>query len=118
MAAIAAVASAAFPNYVGHLLGGSSAADASQYAGTLTLVTMPIEGMHCEGCATLVENALGKIPGVESVAVSYSESQVRMNLDRDVLPADDPLVEAVEALGYRVPDASVGSIADDLESQP
>ncbi len=118
MAAIAVVVSAAFPNYVGHLLGEGSGADASQDAGTLTLVIMPIEGMHCEGCATLVENALRKIPGVESVAVSYPESQASVSLDRNVLPADDPLVEAVKALGYRVPDASVGNIAHDLESQP
>ncbi len=113
MAAIAVVVSAAFPNYVGHLLGEDSGTDASQDAGTLTLVIMPIEGMHCEGCATLAENALRKIPGVERVTVSYAESQARVNLDRNVLPADDPLVEAVMALGYKVPDAW-----QDLESQP
>ncbi len=117
-AAIAAVVSAAFPSYVGHLLGGSSEADASQHAGTLTIVTMPIEGMHCEGCAALAENALLKIPGVESVAVSYRDSRATVNLDRNVLRADDALVEAVEALGYRVPDASVGNIAHDSESRP
>ncbi len=118
MAAIAVVVSAAFPNYVGHLLGGSSRADAGQRAGTLTLVTMPIEGMHCEGCAALVENALRKVPGVKSVAVSYGESQASVSLDRNVLPADDPLVEAVEGMGYRVPGASLGNSGHALESPP
>ena len=118
LAAIAALAFTAFPNYVGYLLGGSSGADASQHAGTLTLVIVPIEGMHCEGCAALVETELLKIPGVESVAVSYPQRQARVKLDRNVLRADDPLVEAVEAMGYRVPDASDGNIAHASESQP
>ncbi len=117
-AAIAAVVSAAFPNYVGHLLGGGSGADASQYAGALTVVVMPIAGMHCEGCSALLENAFRKIPGVDSAAVSYTEKQATVNLDRNVLVVNDLLVETVESLGYSVPDASIGNIADALESQP
>ncbi len=118
LAVIAAVAFTAFPNYVGHLAGGESGADASQPAGTLTLVIMPIEGMNCGGCAALVETSLRKIPGVARVDVSYPESRARVNLDRNVIRTDAPLVEAVEALGFTVPDASVGNIAHDLESRP
>ena len=62
-------------------------------------------------------NGAGTRPGLWA-AVSYPERQARVHLDRNVLLTDDPLVETVEALGYSVPDGSIGNIAHDLESQP
>jgi sulfite exporter TauE/SafE/copper chaperone CopZ len=49
---------------------------------------LSLEGMHCAGCETLIEEALGKLPGVlsaraslasRSVAVSFDEARVRLS---------------------------------------
>jgi len=34
-----------------------------------------VRGMHCDGCAGAVTAALEKLPGVESVSVSFEESR-------------------------------------------
>ncbi|MFA9439612.1 heavy metal translocating P-type ATPase [Uliginosibacterium sp. sgz301328] len=63
-------------------------------------LTLPISGMSCASCVTRVEKALGKVPGVESVAVNLASESARVSLSAPV-PASD-LVAAVEGAGYGV----------------
>ncbi|MGH8738186.1 MAG: heavy-metal-associated domain-containing protein [Burkholderiales bacterium] len=64
-------------------------------------VTLKIEGMHCEGCAQVIEALLAREDGVQKVAVSYAKREARLLLDP---AATDPakLAAAIERAGYRV----------------
>ena len=68
---------------------------------TLRNETLSLEGMHCAGCETLIEEALQKLPGVtsaraslasRSVAVSFDETQVRLS----------GVIATIEGAGYDV----------------
>ncbi len=58
-----------------------------------------IEGMHCAACVARVEAAIGKLPGVSSVAVNLATNEARVQYDVDT-PLD--VARAVEAVGYHV----------------
>ena len=38
-------------------------------------IKLKIEGMHCTGCSSRLENVLNNTDGVESAAVSFKEKQ-------------------------------------------
>jgi copper chaperone CopZ len=60
-----------------------------------------IEGMHCDGCATMIEALLAHQPGVKATSVSHAGGGGRILYDPG---ATDPgrLVAAIEKAGYRV----------------
>lgn len=92
-----------FPNYVGYLSGNEASAAMSAISRaetTTSAITLGIEGMSCEGCAGHVRSALLKVPGVLDVAVLYDEKQALVTWDESASPTDEPLIAAVEALGY------------------
>lgn len=43
-----------------------------------------IEGLDCANCAAKIEEALGKLDGVESVSVSFLSEKVKFDLRDDV----------------------------------
>jgi copper chaperone CopZ len=55
--------------------------------------TYYIKGMTCSGCATTVQNVLGKVPGVESVKVDLQESRATVTMLHHV-----PIEKLKEAL--------------------
>ena len=60
-----------------------------------------VEGMDCASCATKIENALQRMPGVTQVAVSVTGGTVTVH--RDVGGADaDKIRDQISNLGYRV----------------
>lgn len=64
-------------------------------------ITFKVEGMHCEGCAQVVEALLAREDGVQKAAVSYSKREARVLLD----PAATDLARlgaAIERAGYRL----------------
>ncbi|MEX0790687.1 MAG: heavy metal translocating P-type ATPase [Actinomycetota bacterium] len=61
-------------------------------------MTFQVSGMTCASCATRVEKAIGKVPGVESAFVNYAGGQAVVSLKEGVGQAD--LVAAVERAGY------------------
>lgn len=68
----------------------------------LTEITLPIRGMNCKGCASNVERAIGKLPGVTAVKVDLKANAA--NVTYDPLKAD--LLEfqfAVTQIGYGIP---------------
>lgn len=58
--------------------------------------TLSVDGMTCEGCEEVVENALGDVSGVESAEADRSEGIATVEGDADV----EKLVEAVDFAGY------------------
>lgn len=105
VATVFVLALAAFPNYVGALLGG---ADDPPPAATASLSsrTYTIEGMTCQGCAGPVKKALMGLDGVASAEVSYPEKLVRLYVTEQVAVTDAEVIAAVETLGYRARPAS------------
>ncbi len=99
-ALIVAVA-AFFPKYIGLLIGDKTPAVAAQTAGASQTVAILIEGMTCEGCATVVKSALAGVPGVRTASVSYAEGHALVAVDPVSPPAGDALVNAVEKAGFR-----------------
>jgi len=61
-----------------------------------------VEGMSCQRCEARVRGALEALPGVLEVAVSAREGTVLLRTSEEAGIPRGAVVEAVEALGYRV----------------
>jgi len=57
---------------------------------------LSIQGMTCAGCVKSVQQALSKVPGVESAEVNFASHTARIKGDVD----SDALVKAVASVGY------------------
>ena len=68
-------------------------------AGTETLLRLRIDGMDCGSCATKIENALTRLPGIGEVRVSYSTGTLSVRLDED-RTARHVIESKIRALGY------------------
>ncbi len=102
VATIITAAIALFPNYVGLLAAnGSSGSATSQNSATTESVTLSIEGMTCAACAITIQNGLGKVPGVQSALVSYSDAKATVVVDPTSPPSSTSLIEAVQQAGYQ-----------------
>ncbi len=67
----------------------------------MKLVTLKIEGMHCDGCAETIRGLVEREPGVKTTTVSFEDGAARVLYD----PAEmdqNRLVAAVEKSGFRV----------------
>jgi len=66
-----------------------------------TEVSFPVTGMTCASCGNRVENAIGKVPGIENVSVNLATERATVDYD----PAQTNLsqiAQAVEKAGYGV----------------
>jgi Cu+-exporting ATPase/Au+-exporting ATPase len=68
-------------------------------------LALPVEGMHCASCVGRVERALEAVRGVAQASVNLAAERVDVRFDAVTDPA--VIVEAIEDLGYRVPQRSV-----------
>lgn len=61
---------------------------------------LSIGGMHCQGCGTVIEQAVAALPGVRKAKVDYTAAELRVTFD---LSRTDPvrIAAAVEKHGYR-----------------
>lgn len=69
------------------------------------MMTLKIDGMTCASCAEHVRQALEKVPGVRSAAVSYSKALADLTVDEGV--SHDTLTAAVTTAGYHARVADV-----------
>ncbi|MBI2264413.1 MAG: heavy metal translocating P-type ATPase, partial [Armatimonadetes bacterium] len=66
---------------------------------TLTRLDIPVEGMHCAGCASRIEKKLQSLPGVEEASVNFATRRASVFYDSsNTGPA--PIVEAVNTIGF------------------
>lgn len=70
-----------------------------------TLLELPIAGMSCAACATRIEKALNRLPGVEA-NVSFAAERASVRFD-PAATAPEALAAAVERAGYSVPRQSL-----------
>ncbi|MFZ1057752.1 MAG: heavy-metal-associated domain-containing protein, partial [Candidatus Rokuibacteriota bacterium] len=76
--------------------------------------TFGISGMHCAGCVSKVEAAIGALGGVAQVVVSLEPGLARVRFDPSrVEPA--AIAEAIGDLGYTVEERLEGQAALDRE---
>lgn len=62
---------------------------------------MPIEGMDCSDCVTVIEHGLGRMDGVLAVNVNYAAANMRVEYDNQKI--DRPAIEKrIRSLGYEV----------------
>lgn len=62
-----------------------------------------IEGMRCEGCARIIQNALERLDGVKTTSVSHESRTARVLFNSECLTRDR-LVRVIAQAGYRVVD--------------
>ena len=100
VATVLVVAFAAFPNYVGTFFGGNCAgtAAAAQTPSDASR-TYAIDGMTCEGCAGHIHTAVGGLPNVKAVEVSYADGTATVVFDGDTVD-DEAVIQAVDRAGY------------------
>lgn len=67
-----------------------------------TELIIPIQGMHCSGCAGNVERAIRKLTGVSRVTVDLTKNQAEIEFDPGQVNRSD-FESAVERAGYSVP---------------
>ena len=68
----------------------------------ITEITLPIRGMNCNGCASNIERAIGKLSGVSAVKVDLKANAATVTYD----PLKVDLLEfqyAVTQIGYGIP---------------
>ena len=68
-------------------------------------LSLPVVGMTCASCVGRVERALTNVPGVSSANVNLATEKAEVSSDA---PMDrSALVDAIEKVGYEVPDQTV-----------
>ena len=65
----------------------------------MTTAAFRVNGMHCEGCADKVKEALNKVKGVYKVDVKVADHRVVVSFDADKLTADK-VAKAITDAGY------------------
>lgn len=70
-------------------------------------IALRIDGMTCDSCATHVREALERVPGVRSAAVSYPKARAEIAADAGV--SSEALAATVATLGYRASVADAGA---------
>ncbi|MGH9080205.1 MAG: heavy-metal-associated domain-containing protein [Acidimicrobiales bacterium] len=58
-----------------------------------------VSGMHCESCATLVEEVLAEQDGVGAASVDLAAGRARVEYDSSRLGVDQ-LIAAIDGAGY------------------
>jgi len=66
----------------------------------MQMVRFDIAGMHCANCAGTIEKALGKLTGVDEVAVNFARNTGQVSYDPALLSPED-IFTAVRDAGYR-----------------
>ncbi len=86
-----------FPSYVGVLLGTS---DNRIVTENMNTALFKIEGMTCEGCVSIVEKAVGDVPGVLAVEVNYAQGQALVGSDLCCPVPADQISQVLQRVGY------------------
>ncbi len=100
LATVFVAAFAAFPTYVGVLLGSRTGDAVAAPAEGVTRIYV-IEGMTCVGCAEHLRDALRGVSGVAVVDVSYAERRATVTFGSGARVDDAVVLAAIAALGYR-----------------
>jgi periplasmic mercuric ion binding protein len=62
-------------------------------------ITLAVDNMYCDACPYIVKQSLAKVPGVETVVVSYEQKSATVTYD-DQKTTVDALTSATTQAGY------------------
>lgn len=63
-------------------------------------ITLPVEGMVCEGCSSAIKEKVEKLPGVVSCTADHEKKSASITFDKSkVNPAQ--MIAAIRDLGYK-----------------
>ncbi len=81
-------------------------------------ITLPITGMHCEGCAATITHNLQKMDGILSANVSIATEQAAVTYNPSSL-SEETIVDKIRSLGFDVIDADseTAARAEELQRQ-
>ncbi|MDO8537592.1 MAG: copper-translocating P-type ATPase [archaeon] len=63
-------------------------------------IQIPISGMHCASCATLIEKRLKKQPGISSVGVNYASEKATIEFDDSQINVSK-IAQTINDTGYK-----------------
>ncbi|MEK9201260.1 MAG: heavy metal translocating P-type ATPase [Patescibacteria group bacterium] len=69
-------------------------------------LSLPIKGMHCASCASVIQKKLGKLPGVESCEVNYGNEKAQLVFDPEKITVEK-MNQEIADLGYEMMDNSM-----------
>ncbi|MBI2477545.1 MAG: cation transporter [Planctomycetia bacterium] len=110
---VLAIAFLFFPSYVGALLGS---ADGNQVTDDMNTVVFKMEGMTCDGCASIVEKAIRNVPGVLAVEVDYEKRQAVVGTEICCPVPKDKIISALQHAGYGARVSESSESLQDLSS--
>lgn len=67
----------------------------------MNTVTFKVEGMHCGGCAQIIQALLERSAGVQKAAASFDDGEARVLYDSRAV-TEEQLVAVIEKAGFRV----------------
>ncbi|MGF7213351.1 Cd2+/Zn2+-exporting ATPase [Skermanella aerolata] len=68
-----------------------------------TALRYKVAGMDCPSCATKIETAVGRLPGIKDVSLSYHSQVLKLRLDEAATPRER-LEGTIRSLGFGVED--------------
>ncbi len=71
-----------------------------------TKKTLPVSGMHCASCASLIKRRLEKLDGVESCVVNFGTEKAKVSFDPDKVSVSD-MNKEIDKLGYSLVDSDM-----------
>jgi copper chaperone CopZ len=66
----------------------------------MTKLEIPVEGMHCEGCASSLQLALQRVEGVRDAKADFPGGRVRLSLDPGQV-SEQQVRETIELCGFK-----------------
>ena len=68
--------------------------------------SIPVRGMHCQSCVSMIKKTVRKVSGIESVAVNLDSAKV--DIGYSTAQSISEAVKAITRMGYKVvdPDSS------------
>lgn len=67
----------------------------------MSTVKISTQPFTCPSCVTKIEKAVGRLAGVQDVAVQFNSSKVRVTFDEEVV-TPEAIARTIDALGYPV----------------
>ncbi len=76
-------------------------------AGEKQKASIPVKGMYCASCVSMIKKTVRKVPGIESVSVNLDSAKVDIeyNAAESLLKA----IKAITRMGYKVVDSDSAS---------
>ncbi len=71
----------------------------------MNTVKFMVKGMHCDGCARIIQSLLERKTGVHTAKISFSDAEARILYDNQSVE-ESQLIKIIEKAGYRASRAS------------